>query len=109
MPAGVCPGGPIDEVMTNTKRAQRIRRALLTEYGSIGESEIIDALADLMHFCKWIKVEFADAIVVADRHFAAEAGEELDEVWALAHDLKTKHAALTARAQLVADKIKKLL
>lgn len=109
MPAGVCLCGPSKKVMTNSKRAQRISRALLTEYGTLGDSEITDVLADLMHLCKRIKVEFAEVLLVANGHFAAEFGEELDEVGALAHDLKIEHAALTARARKVADRIKKLL
>lgn len=58
--------------MTNPERARRAARSI-SEYGDdIDESNLIDFLADAMHWCRQYGQDFERCLRLAREHFEAE-------------------------------------
>jgi hypothetical protein len=93
-PSGFVRAGFSVIIMTNEERAQRIGRAILTEYDDGGSVEIVDVLADLMHLCERFDVDFEKVICTAYGHYLAESKEEGCEVPPLLGVMEKENANL---------------
>jgi len=66
--------------MTNQDRADRVRRAIQTEYanfpGRTVEEDITDILTDIRHLCDLTGWDFGGCLAMAEDHYEAERDEE---------------------------------
>lgn len=61
--------------LTNTERAQRAQHSISIYGDDIDESNLIDFLADAMHWCRQNDEDFEWCLRLARTHFEAEISE----------------------------------
>ena len=61
-------------MITNEERAKRLDD-ILPFYPEEQHTNLIDLLADAMHWCRLNDVNFHEVLRIAEMHFAAEANE----------------------------------
>lgn len=62
----------------NKDRAERFQQAL-DRYGDDEPiTDVVDLLADMMHWCRYHKVNFDGTLATANGHYEAEVDEEID-------------------------------
>jgi hypothetical protein len=60
----------------NLKRIERFERAIGTYNDDLPESNLIDSLADAMHWCRGKGLDFEQSLAMAKAHFAAETSKQ---------------------------------